>query len=57
MNSMDYETSVRKRRDTVDLEDIRATRKDMQKKIKESVASLIIRSVTVMRFAYLMMTN
>ncbi|CAG5106059.1 Oidioi.mRNA.OKI2018_I69.chr1.g2664.t1.cds [Oikopleura dioica] len=35
LNSMDYETSVRKRRDTVDLEDIRATRKDMQKKIKE----------------------
>ena len=57
LNSMDYDTSVRKRRDTVDLEDIRATRKDMQKKIKECVATLIIKSVTVMRFAYLMMTN
>jgi len=30
-----FETSVRKRRDTVDLEDIRATRKEMIKKIKE----------------------
>lgn len=35
----DFDTSVRKRRDTVsvDLEDIRDTRKEMIKKIKESV--------------------
>jgi len=32
-----FESSVRRRRETVDLEDIRATRKEMIKKIKESV--------------------